>query len=54
MKTILGVEDSGTRRDLTAHFLHQGGFRVLEAEDGEQTPGEAGIICVKMVTFFYS
>jgi PleD family two-component response regulator len=36
MKTILVVEDSGSSRDLTAHFLHQGGFRVLEAEDGEQ------------------
>lgn len=34
MKTILVVEDSGSSRDLTAHFLQQGGFRVLEAEDG--------------------
>ena len=36
MKTVLVVEDSGSSRDLTAHFLQQGGFRVLEAEDGEQ------------------
>jgi len=36
MKTVLVVEDSGSSRDLTAHFLKQGGFRVLEAEDGEQ------------------
>jgi len=34
MKTVLVVEDSGSSRDLTAHFLQQGGFRVLEAEDG--------------------
>jgi len=36
MKTVLVVEDSGSSRDLTAHFLKQGGFRVLKAEDGEQ------------------
>lgn len=35
MKTILVVEDSNTSRDVTTHFLQQGGFRVLEAEDGE-------------------
>jgi len=34
MKTVLVVEDSGTSRDVTSHFLQQGGFRVLEAEDG--------------------
>ena len=34
MKTILVVEDSNTSRDVTSHFLQQGGFRVLEAEDG--------------------
>lgn len=39
MKTVLVVEDSGSSRDLTAHFLKQGGFRVLEAEDGEQALG---------------
>ncbi|MFQ5581677.1 MAG: response regulator [Mariprofundaceae bacterium] len=35
MKTILVVEDSGSSRDITSHFLQQGGFRVLEAEDGQ-------------------
>ncbi|MDX8384618.1 MAG: response regulator [Ghiorsea sp.] len=35
MKTVLVVEDSNTSRDITSHFLQQGGFRVLEAEDGE-------------------
>ncbi len=35
MKTILVVEDSNTSRDVTSHFLQQGGFRVLEAEDGQ-------------------
>ncbi len=35
MKTILVVEDSSTSRDITSHFLQQGGFRVLEASDGE-------------------
>jgi len=35
-KTVLVVEDSGSSRDLTAHFLQQGGFRVLEATDGRQ------------------
>ncbi|MDQ6989129.1 MAG: response regulator, partial [Mariprofundaceae bacterium] len=34
MKTVLVVEDSNTSRDITSHFLQQGGFRVLEAEDG--------------------
>jgi len=34
MKTVLIVEDSNTSRDITSHFLQQGGFRVLEAEDG--------------------
>jgi len=34
MKTILIVEDSNTSRDITCHVLQQGGFRVLEAEDG--------------------
>jgi len=34
MKTILVVEDSSTSRDITSHFLQQGGFRVLEASDG--------------------
>jgi len=36
MKTVLVVEDSATSRDITSHFLQQGGFRVLEAEDGEE------------------
>ena len=35
MKTVLVVEDSNTSRDVTSHFVQQGGFRVLEAEDGE-------------------
>ena len=35
-KTILVVEDSGSSRDLTSHYLQQGGYRVLEAEDGRQ------------------
>lgn len=35
MKTVLVVEDSNTSRDITSHFLQQGGFRVLEAEDGQ-------------------
>ena len=35
MKTVLVVEDSNTSRDVTSHFLQQGGFRVLEASDGE-------------------
>jgi len=35
MKTVLVVEDSHTSRDVTSHFLQEGGFRVLEAEDGE-------------------
>jgi len=35
MKTVLVVEDSNSSRDVTSHFLQQGGFRVLEAEDGE-------------------
>jgi PleD family two-component response regulator len=34
MKTVLVVEDSGSSRDITSHFLQQGGFRVLEASDG--------------------
>ena len=34
-KTILVVEDSDSSRDITCHFLQQGGFRVLEANDGE-------------------
>jgi len=34
MKTVLVVEDSNTSRDITSHFLQQGGFRVLEACDG--------------------
>ncbi len=34
MKTVLVVEDSNSSRDITSHFLQQGGFRVLEAEDG--------------------
>lgn len=34
MKTVLVVEDSSTSRDITSHFLQQGGFRVLEASDG--------------------
>ncbi len=36
MKTVLAVEDSGSSRSLTVHFLQQGGFHALEAEDGEQ------------------
>ena len=35
MKTVLVVEDSNTSLDVTSHFLQQGGFRVLEAQDGE-------------------
>ncbi|MDX8392953.1 MAG: response regulator [Mariprofundaceae bacterium] len=35
-KTVLVVEDSGTSRDLTTHFLQQGGYRILEAMDGRQ------------------
>jgi len=35
MKTVLVVEDSNTSRDITSHYLQQGGFRVLEAEDGQ-------------------
>ncbi len=34
MKTVLIVEDSDSSRDLTSHFLQQGGFRTLEATDG--------------------
>jgi len=34
MKTILIADDSDSSRDITSHFLQQGGFRVLEAEDG--------------------
>jgi PleD family two-component response regulator len=34
MKTVLVVEDSGSSRDITSHFLQQGGFRTLEAGDG--------------------
>ncbi|HXH71885.1 MAG TPA: response regulator [Mariprofundaceae bacterium] len=34
-KTVLVVEDSTSSRDITSHFLQQGGFRVLEAEDGK-------------------
>jgi len=34
-KTVLVVEDSTSSRDITSHFLQQGGFRVLEAEDGQ-------------------
>ncbi|MDX8402607.1 MAG: response regulator [Mariprofundaceae bacterium] len=34
-KTVLLVDDSGSSRDLTSHFLQEGGFRVLEAEDGQ-------------------
>ncbi len=36
-KTVLVVEDSDSSRDITCHFLQQGGFRVLEANDGEST-----------------
>jgi len=36
MKTVLVVEDSNTSRDVTSHFLQQGGFRVLEAHDGAE------------------
>ena len=35
-KTILVVEDSGSSRDVTSHFLQQGGFRTLEAGDGNE------------------
>lgn len=35
MKTVLVVEDSNTSRNITSHYLQQGGFRVLEAEDGQ-------------------
>ncbi len=34
MKTILIADDSDSSRDITSHFLQQGGFRVLEADDG--------------------
>jgi len=34
MKTVLVVEDSSSSRDITSHFLQQGGFRTLEATDG--------------------
>jgi len=34
MKTVLVVEDSSSSRDITSHFLQQGGFRTLEASDG--------------------
>jgi PleD family two-component response regulator len=34
LKTALVVEDSGSSRDITSHFLRQGGFQVLEAADG--------------------
>ncbi len=34
-KTVLLVDDSGSSRDLTSHFLQEGGFRVLEADDGQ-------------------
>ncbi len=34
MKTVLVVEDSNSSRDVTSHFLQQGGFRTLEAADG--------------------
>jgi PleD family two-component response regulator len=34
MKTVLVVEDSNSSRDITSHFLQQGGFRTLEATDG--------------------
>jgi len=34
-KTILVVEDSDSSRDITCHFLQEGGFRVLEANDGQ-------------------
>ncbi|MDT8376043.1 MAG: response regulator [Mariprofundaceae bacterium] len=34
MKTVLVVEDSNSSRDITSHFLQQGGFRTLEASDG--------------------
>jgi len=34
-KTILVVEDSDSSRDITCHFLQQGGYRVLEANDGQ-------------------
>ena len=33
MKTVLVFEDSSTSRDITSHFLQQGGFRTLEASD---------------------
>lgn len=33
-KTILIVEDSDSSREITSHYLQQGGFRVLEASDG--------------------
>ena len=36
MKTVLVVEDSSTSRDITSHFLQQGGFRTLEASDGAE------------------
>ena len=36
MKTVLVVEDSSTSRDITSHFLQQGGFRTLEASDGSE------------------
>ncbi|MDX8377113.1 MAG: response regulator [Mariprofundales bacterium] len=39
IRTVLLVEDSGSSRDVTSHFLQMGGFRVLEAEDGEVALG---------------
>lgn len=38
-KTVLVVEDSESSRDVISHFLQQGGFRVLEAQDGAEALG---------------
>jgi len=34
--TILAVDDSPSMRQMVAHVLKSGGYRVIEAEDGEQ------------------
>ncbi|MDQ6961419.1 MAG: response regulator [Mariprofundaceae bacterium] len=36
IKTILLVDDSNSSRELTGHFLRQGGYRILEAGNGQE------------------
>jgi len=36
IKTVLLVDDSGSSRELTGHFLRQGGYRILEAGNGQE------------------